>query len=165
MTFERAWVLMFLLLPLGWALFELKQTRRVVALILKALALVAIIVALAEPVLTIPQTKMAVAVLVDTSSSVSSQDLARASALATELEKARGRHWTRVLPFARSVRNPAPEEQKNGWQLKNTAGDAGSATDLEAAIGEAINVKLGSLGPLGRTRKQLQVIGQVLRIV
>jgi Ca-activated chloride channel family protein len=138
MTFERAWVLVFLLVPLGWALFELKQTRRMVALILKTLALMAIVVALAEPVLTIPQTKMAVAVLVDTSSSVSSQDLARASELASELEKARGRHWTRVLPFARSVRNPATEEQKNGWQLKNTAGEAGSATDLEAAIGEAI---------------------------
>jgi Ca-activated chloride channel family protein len=138
MIFERTWVLVFLLLPLGWALFELKQTRRTVALVLKTIAFVAIILALAEPVLTIPQTKMAVAVLVDTSSSVSSQDLARASELATALENARGRHWTRVLPFARAVRNTLPEEQKNGWQLKNTAGDAGSATDLEAAIGEAI---------------------------
>jgi Ca-activated chloride channel family protein len=138
MTFERAWVLIFLLLPIGWAVYELKQTRRVAALILKTLALMAIIVALAEPVLTIPQTKMAVAILVDTSSSISSQDLVRASQLANELDKARGRHFTRVLPFARSVRNPSPEEQKNGWQLKNTAGDTGSATDLEAAVSEAI---------------------------
>jgi len=139
MTFERAWVLVFLLAPIGWALYESRQTRRIVPLIVKALALVAIVVALAEPVLVIPETKMAVAVLVDTSSSVSSQDLARASDLANALDKARGRHWIRVLPFARSVRNLAPEEQKNGWQLKNTAGEAGNATDLEAAIGEAIS--------------------------
>ncbi len=71
MTFERAWVLIFLLLPLGWMIFEWRTTRRVVALVLKTLAFLAIILALAEPTLTVPQTKMAVAVLVDTSSSVS----------------------------------------------------------------------------------------------
>ncbi len=48
---------------------------------------------------------MAVAVLVDTSASVSPQDLARASEFASALDKARGRHWVRVLPFARSVRD------------------------------------------------------------
>jgi len=138
MTFERAWVLFFLLLPLGWMLFELRRTRRTIALFLKTAAFVAIILALAEPKLTIPETKMAVAVLIDTSASVSSQDLKRASELADSIEKARGRHWIRVLPFARSVRTVAPEEQKNGWQLKNTAGEAGRATDLEAAVREAV---------------------------
>ncbi len=77
--FERAWVLIFLLLPLGWMIFEWRRTRRVTALLLKTLAFLAIVLALAEPTLTVPQTKMAVAVLVDTSSSVSTQDLARAS--------------------------------------------------------------------------------------
>ncbi len=43
-----------------------------------------------------------------------------------------------MLPFARSVRNVAPDEQKNGWELKYTAGEAGKATDLEAAICEAV---------------------------
>ena len=138
MTFERAWVLFFVFLPLGWMMFEMRHTRRMLALVLKTAAFIAVVLALAEPKLTIPETKMAVAVLVDTSASVSSQDLNRASALASELEKARGRHWVRVLPFARSVRNVAPEEQKDGWHLKNTAGEAGSATDLEAAIREAV---------------------------
>ena len=138
MIFERAWVLLFLALPAVWFFFELRQTSRLAALIIKVIGLAAIIVALAEPVLTIPETKLAVAVLVDTSASVSPKDLARASELATALEKARGRHWIRILPFARTVRNLGPEEQKNGWQLKNTAGEPGRATDLEAAIGEAI---------------------------
>lgn len=147
MTFEHSWVLMSLLLPLGWMLFEWRRTRRTLALALKTLAFLAIIVALAEPKLTLPETKMAVAVLVDTSASVSSRDLARASELAGALEKARGRHWVRVLPFARSVRNIAPGEQGNGWQLKNTAGETGRATDFEAAIGEAITSLPSGLVP------------------
>src|ERR1039457_640165 len=97
MTFERAWVLAFLLLPLAWMLFEWRRTRRTLALTLKTLAFVAIILAFAEPKLTLPETKMAVAVLVDTSASVSSQDLSRASELAGTLEKARDRHWIRIL--------------------------------------------------------------------
>ncbi len=138
MTFERAWVLALLILPLGWMLFEWRHTRRTVALILKTAGLVAILLALSEPKLTIPETKMAVAVLVDTSASVSPQDLTRASTLAASIEKARGRHWIRVLPFARGVRNLTPDEQKNGWHLKQTAGEPGRATDLEAAIREAV---------------------------
>jgi Ca-activated chloride channel homolog len=136
--FERAWVLVFLLLPLGWLVFELRRTRRVTALILKALTFVAIVLALAEPTLTLPQTKMAVAVLVDTSASVSPPDLARASELAAALDKARGRHWIRVLPFARSVRDLTAAEQR-GWHLQSTAGEPGRATDLEAAIREAVS--------------------------
>jgi len=138
MTFERAWVLIFLLLPLGWMVYEMRRTRRTLALALKTIAFLAVVLALAEPKLTIPETKMAVAILVDTSASVSAGDLARTSALAAAIEKARGRHWIRVLPFARSVRDLTPEEQKNGFQFKQTSGEAGRATNLEAAIREAV---------------------------
>src|SRR6202789_4108962 len=113
MTFERTWVLIFLLLPLGWMFFEWRRTRRITALVLKTLAFLAIVLALAEPTLTVPQTKMAVAVMVDTSSRVSPQDLTRASEFASALDKARGRHWVRVLPFARAVPNLAPGEQRS----------------------------------------------------
>ncbi len=137
MTFERAWVLALLILPLAWMLFEWRRTRRTFALLLKTLTIIAIVLALAEPKLTIPETKMAVAVLVDTSASLSPQDLARASDLASALDKSRGRHWIRVLPFARSVRNLAPDEQR-GWRFQYTAGEEGRGTDLEAAVREAI---------------------------
>ena len=146
MTFERAWVLIFLLLPLGWMFFEWRQTRRITALVLKTLAFVAIVLALAEPVLRVPQTKMAVAVLVDTSSSVSPQDLKRASEFAAALDKARGRHWVRVLPFARSVRDLASSEQR-GLHLEPTSGEAGRATDLESGIEEAISSLPSDLVP------------------
>jgi Ca-activated chloride channel family protein len=146
MTFERTWVLIFLLLPLGWMFVEWRRTRRITALVLKTLAFLAIVLALAEPTLTVPQTKMAVAVLVDTSSSVSAQDLARASDFASALDKARGRHWVRVLPFARSVRDLAANEQR-GLRLQPTAGEAGRATDLESGIEEAISSLPSDLVP------------------
>src|SRR6202046_3487142 len=146
MTFERAWVLGFLLLPLAWAFFEWRRTRRVTALVLKTLSFLAIIMALAEPTLTVPQTKVAVAVLVDTSASVAPQDLARASEFAAALDKARGRHWVRVLPFARSVRDLASSEQR-GLHLEPTSGEAGRATDLESGIEEAISSLPSDLVP------------------
>ena len=59
--------------------------------------------ALAEPRLRVYETKMAVAILVDTSSSVSEQDLARASQTASSIENARGRHWARVEPGLEDV--------------------------------------------------------------
>jgi Ca-activated chloride channel homolog len=143
--FERTWVLAFLLLPVGWFYFEWRRTRRTAALALKTLAFLAIVLALAEPTLTLPQTKMAVAVLVDTSSSVSPQDLARASDYAAALEKARGRHWVRVLPFARSVRDLSPGERN--LRFEPTSGDAGRATDLETGIEEAISSLPADLVP------------------
>jgi Ca-activated chloride channel homolog len=146
MIFERAWVMAFLILPLAWAWFEWRRTRRVTALVLKTLSFLAIILALAEPTLTVPETKMAVAVLVDTSASVSPQDLARASEFASALDKARGRHWIRVLPFARSVRDLTPGEQR-GFHLQPTAGETGRATDLESSIEEAISSLPSGLVP------------------
>src|SRR5262249_51491272 len=83
-------------------------------------------------------TKVAVAVLVDTSASVTTQDLTRASAVATDIERHRGRNWTRVIPFARETRNPDQQEHPKGWVLRHTASEAGRGTDLEAGIREAI---------------------------
>jgi Mg-chelatase subunit ChlD len=146
MIFEREWVLVFLILPLAWAWFEWSHTRRSAALALKTLSILAIILALAEPTLTVPETKMAVAVLVDTSASVAPQDLARASQFTSAVDKARGRHWIRVLPFARSVRDVASDEQR-GFHFQPTSGEPGRATDLESSINEAISSLPSDLVP------------------
>ncbi len=147
MTFERAWVLLFLLLPAAWMWFELRKTGRTVALLLKTLAFAAIVLALAEPKLTLPETKMAVAVLVDTSDSIPPDGLAHASQIVAAIEKERGRHWMRILPFARTVRNVASDEQQRGWRFENTAGEAGRATDLETAIRDAVTSLPSELVP------------------
>lgn len=139
MTFERAWVLLFLAAPLAWAAWEWRGSGRRGALILKAASVAAVLMALAQPVLTVWQTKVALGILVDTSTSMAAEDLERASELATRIERGRGRHWTQVFPFARSSRPPASEERGGeAWKFRHTAGAAGRATDIEAAIRDAV---------------------------
>src|SRR5271168_2794659 len=138
MTFERTWILAIVWLPLAWAAWEWRRTRRRGALILKTVSFVAILLALAQPVLTIQETKVALALLVDTSASISQSDLSRESELARSMRSAQGRHWMRVVPFARSTRTLDNGEQQQPFALRLTAGEAGRATDLEAAVREAI---------------------------
>lgn len=141
MSFERPWILIFAVLPILWVLWTWRRgfldTKQRIGLILKALAIVAIIAAVAEPKMTVPESKSAVAVLVDTSASISSQDLAKASQLANRLENARGRNWMKILPFARSTRLVDAKERAGEWKLQYTAGQEGRGTDLEGAIREA----------------------------
>jgi Ca-activated chloride channel family protein len=146
-TFERAWVLLFALLPIAWVLLSWRRTPQKVGLGLKGLSLLAILLALSEPRITVPETKVAAAVLVDTSASVSPDDLARASQIATRINGSKGRHWMRVIPFARSSRQPLSGEFNRSWSLKQTAGEAGRGTDLEAAVREAIAALPGGMVP------------------
>jgi Ca-activated chloride channel family protein len=135
MSFDHAWILLALLLPLGWAAWEWRVTGRRLALGLKAGAFVCIVLALSGPRVVVYQTKVAVAVLADTSASLSADDLARESTIASEVERAHGRHWTKIMPFARGTRVAGLEEKsKDGWHLRHTADAAGRGTDLERAI-------------------------------
>jgi uncharacterized membrane protein len=138
MIFERVWVLLFAFVPLAWAAREWVRSERKTALVLKLLAALAVLLALAEPSLRTFETRMGVAILVDTSLSVSDEDLARASRLSDAIESARGRHYTRVIPFARSTRLPLSSEHASGWNLNRTGGEEGLATDIEAALREAL---------------------------
>ena len=135
MTFDHPFLLLLALLPVAWALWEWRSSGRRASLLLKAGAFAAIALALASPRLTVYESKVAVAILADTSASVSAQDLQAESALADRIERARGRHWTRVIPFARSTRvTSASERVGRNWQLHHTAGNSGHGTNLEAAI-------------------------------
>ncbi|HTS27148.1 MAG TPA: VWA domain-containing protein [Bryobacteraceae bacterium] len=135
MSFDHPWLLLSLLLPVAWAVWEWRTSARRTALLLKGGAFAAIALALAQPRITVYETKMAVAILADTSASISAEDLKTESALADRVERSRGRHWTHIIPFARATRGTAREEHtKDGWQLHHTAGSAGHGTNLEAAI-------------------------------
>ena len=138
MIFERPWALIFVLLPVVWAWLEWRSRARHTAMVLKALSLVLILLALSEPRVNVPETRAAVALLVDTSASLSPDDLARASQFVSSVERARGRAWTRVIPFARGVRLVEASEHEPQWHLRRTSGSAGFGTDLEAAVREAI---------------------------
>jgi Ca-activated chloride channel homolog len=136
MTFDRLWVLYIAWLPLAWAAWEWTRTRRRLALSLKAITLLAILLALAEPRLKVNETRVAVAVLVDTSASITQPDLDRASKLARSMQAAQGRHWMSVIPFARATE--APDSNRQSLNLRLTSGEDGRATDIEAAVREAI---------------------------
>ena len=149
MSFDHAYALLALLLPLGWVAWEWRATARRTALGLKAAAFVCIVLALSGPRIVAYQTKVAVAVLADTSASVSTQDLARESAVAGEMERRAGLHWTRIIPFARGTRSVSLEERAKdgGWHLRHTAGAAGRGTDLENAIRDGVAALPAGLVP------------------
>ncbi|HJT88676.1 MAG TPA: VWA domain-containing protein [Bryobacteraceae bacterium] len=139
MTFQYPLAILLALLPLFWVAWEWRSSSRRSALLLKAGAFAAIGLALAQPRITIYRNRVAVAVLADTSASVSPDDLKTESAFATQLERVRGRHWSRVIPFARATRNAAADEHpKDEWQLRHTAAAAGHGTDIESAIRDGV---------------------------
>jgi len=138
MTFERAWVLALAWLPLAWAWYEWPRTRRHLPLGLKATTFTLILLALSVPRLTISTSRIALGVLVDTSASVAPADLDRAAKIASDLSSSRGSNVMRVVPFARATRAADVSEEQRPWKLRPTSGEAGRATDLEAAIRETI---------------------------
>ncbi len=137
MNFDRAWVLYLLPFVAAFVIHQWTRARSRTGLLLKAASFVAVLLALAEPDMAVNETKMAVAVLVDTSASVSEEDLKQASALASSIERERGRHIVRIVPFARETRALTAEETQKGFALKLTSGESAKATDLETAIREA----------------------------
>lgn len=147
MTFDRAWVLFFLVVPAAFAVIGWRSTQQRLALILKSLMLTAVVLALAEPRMEVWETKVATIVLVDTSAGLSPEDLQRASEIANQIERARGRHWVRVVPFARGGRASVDGEFDKGWKLRHTAGEAGRGTDIESAVRDAIAAVPGGMVP------------------
>ena len=137
MTFDRAWVLLLLPLPLAWMVYEWRRQFRPAALLLKAAMAVAVILALAEPVIETQDRKVAVAALMDTSASITPADMDRESSLLRQMQSARGSNRLEVIPFARTPRALTPEEAA-GLQLKRTAGGNGRGTNLESPIREAL---------------------------
>jgi Ca-activated chloride channel family protein len=128
--------------------WEWSASGRRLALALKAASFCAILLALAQPRIVVYESKVAVAMLVDTSASVTPADLQTASDLASRVERDRGRHWLRVIPFARNTRNTVPEERTpKGWQLRGTAGDNGRGTNLESAMRDGVAALPAGLVP------------------
>jgi len=141
MTFAHPWLVPLMLAPLAWAVWEWRNSAPRTGLVLKAVAMACILLALAEPRMTFYQSHAAVAILIDTSASVTPPDLEAASSTATTLERGRGSNWTRVLPFARVPRDPTPAERtEKAWKLAHSPGDASHATNLEAAVREGLAV-------------------------
>ena len=136
MTFDRAWALALLLLPLAWTAWEWRRQPRHTHLLLKAAMAVAVILALSEPLLSIRARKVALAVLVDTSASVSDADLARESDLLRQIDRSSGNNRVEVIPFARTPRALAKSEEN--FKIVRTSGVDGRGTNLEAPLRQAL---------------------------
>jgi uncharacterized membrane protein len=148
MTFAHPWLLLLIVLPLAGVAWEWRGSGRRIGLLLKAASFIAILLALAQPSITVHESKVAVAILADTSASIPAADLQTASSLATRMESARGRHWTRVIPFARATRSAAPEERAGSdWKLRATSGPEGRGTNIESAIRDGIAALPAGLVP------------------
>ncbi len=133
MTFAHPLLLLLSLLPLGWVAYTWRTSPRRLSLVLKGLGFAVVFLALAQPVVTLPATKIAEFVLVDTSGSITSQDLARASSLARDVEHRRGGNWVKIVPFASSIRALLPEELSGSLHLQQISNSV-AGTNLESAL-------------------------------
>lgn len=138
MTFDRPFLLLLLLLPVLFVAWQWRSAPSKAGLLLKAFSLLAIVLALAEPKLSIAENKVASIVLVDTSAGVPAEDLRSAADFIRQLDRGKGRNTLRVIPFALTSRPLANGEAAPAWNLRTTSGDAGRGTDLESAMRDGI---------------------------
>ncbi len=136
MIFERLWALLLLPLPLGWLAWEWRRQLRHAPLLLKGGMAVAVVLALAEPVFESRDHKVALAVLMDTSASITDEDLTREASLLRQMDSARGSNLLSIIPFARTPRALTAEEI--GSHIGRTTGSNGRGTNLETPIRSAL---------------------------
>jgi len=136
MTFERPWLLLLSILPVVWCYYEWRKHSRHFALIAKAVMLLTIALALAGPVLSWHDHDVALAVVADTSASLSAKDLEREQSILKQVASNKGSNELDVIPFARAPREVASGE--SGYKLAVTAGEAGKGTNLEAPVRSAL---------------------------
>ena len=134
MTFLHPWALLLALVPLSWVAWAWRGAVRPLTLALKGISLALILVALAQPIITLPDTRTGAVVLVDTSASISPDDLARASSIVREISRHKGRNWMRVVPFARHPRDLEAQETSHGLRLVQTAAEGANGTNIEGAL-------------------------------
>ena len=134
MTFTHPFVLILLLLPIAWMTWMWRSSFRHLGLVLKGLSLIAIIFALAEPSATLPQTRTGAVILVDTSDSITRDDLDHAASLITEMQRHKHGNWVKVVPFAGQLRQLSRKEIAGTFRLVNATDESGETTNLEAAL-------------------------------
>ncbi len=136
MTFGRPWLLLLAILPFVWCYFEWNKHTRRFALIAKAAMLLAIALSLSGPVLPWHEPHVALAVVADTSASLSAQDMERERTLLKQIDSARGPNEVHVISFARTPREVTAAEED--FKLGTTAGAGGRGTNLETPVRQAL---------------------------
>ena len=140
MSFVHPWLLLLVVLSLLWVLYGWRHTARRLPLLLKGLSLAAILLALTQPSVTLPERRSGVVVLVDTSHSISPSDLARAASMARAIERRKGNNWVRIVPFDERTRTLASQELAGGLHFERIANSQAGVpgTNLEAALTDSM---------------------------
>ena len=158
-------LLWLLVLPAIWLVLAWRSGGRPIAQTLEAATVAAIILAFAQPTLNYRDPKMAVAVLADTSASISNTDLHRASKTIEAIQGSRGSNAVTVLPFARKTRPLSATESRTG-ELATSSGDDSRGTNLETSIREAIaSLPAGAVGRIALITDGNENAGSVTRAV
>ncbi len=134
MTLGHSWLVLLALVPLAWIAYAWRLTSRTLPLLLKGLSLSAILFALAEPSITLPETKIAEVVLVDTSASISAQDLSHASDIARNIVRRKGSNWVRIVPFDSGARVLRPVESADLHIERTSIQSNNNGTNLQSAL-------------------------------
>ena len=108
MTFSSPWVLWFLIIPVLWAAWEWRRTYRAAGVLLKSLVFMLVILALAEPRLTTFETKMAVAVLADSSPSIPDEQIEQMRETLQRIAGLRDGNQMQVFSFDGETRSGLP---------------------------------------------------------
>jgi Ca-activated chloride channel homolog len=138
MTWAHSWMLVAVLMPLAWVALAWRTAGHRVGLLLKGLAFAAIMLALAEPTINLPETKTGAVILVDTSASITPNDLSRASSTVSAIVRGKGRNWIKIVPFSSQLRELSPAEAAENWRFAQTSADLLGGTNFEAALIPAI---------------------------
>jgi Mg-chelatase subunit ChlD len=113
------------------SLTDLSLLQQLLQSALRSLAVAGIALALARPVWTSYQSRVATVVLVDVSDSISGDQLSQAQAYVADLARSKGDDSLQVVTFAESPRTV--EASTDGFVLARHAG-AGAGTDVQAAL-------------------------------
>jgi Mg-chelatase subunit ChlD len=134
MNFASPWVLWLLAALPVWVWWEWPRTLRRAGVLLKAAVFALIVLALAEPNMTVFEERLAVGVLADVSASVPAEQIERERSLARQIEAARGRNLSRLIAFDETTK--AGQAALEGDAAERLS--AGRGTNLEAALRNAM---------------------------
>jgi hypothetical protein len=132
-------MLFLLIVPLLWMIVNWRRSSRHGSLNVKTLCFCVLAQGATKPGVVFRSSRMAVAVLADTSASISDRDLKHESDLIHEMEGARGEQMLRVIQFARY---PRAAKHTQSWVLARASEPEGRATDIERAVRDGIAIKL-----------------------
>lgn len=128
MSFAHDWLLILAVAPAAWCAWGWRRSCRRLGLLLKTAALLAIVLALAEPRQEIAETYAAVVVLRDVSASIPEAQRARQESFTDRARDAAGGHSLRPMDFgARAARSLADEAAARSTNIESALRDSMSA--------------------------------------